>query len=66
MQQRDPVVSEKERLEEGLSLREHIIEMLKKYGITVTATVLGVRTVIGAVIGAMTNAQKPLGKGMGF
>ena len=66
MQQRDRLVNEKERFEEGLSLRERIIEVLKKYGITVTATVLGVGTVISAVIRAITNAQKTLGKGMGI
>lgn len=58
MQQEDPLLNEKERLEEGLSLLERIKEILKKFGITVTATVLAAGTVIDAVIGAITNALK--------
>ena len=65
MQQEDPLVNEKERLEEGLSLLERIKEMLKKFGITVTATVLAAGTVIDAVIGAITNALKNTWQGHG-
>ena len=65
MQQQDPLVNEKERLEEGLSLLERIKEMLKKFGITVTATVLAAGTVIDAVIGAITNALKNTWQGHG-
>ena len=65
MQQQDPLVNEKERLEEGLSLLERIKEILKKFGITVTATVLAAGTVIDAVIGAITNALKNTWQGHG-
>ena len=65
MQQQDPLVNEKERLEEGLSLLERIKEILKKFGITVTATVLAAGTVIDAVIGAITNTLKNTWQGHG-
>ena len=56
-----------EERERALPLRERIKEILKKYGVTVTAIVLAAGVTIGAVIGAITklNALKATGKALG-
>ena len=48
--------------EAAMPLGEKIKEIFKKYGVTVTAIFLAADATIGAVIGAMTNALKALGK----
>ena len=50
-------------LEDRRSLREKIKEIFKKNGVTVTAIFLAAGATIRAVVGAITNALKKLGKG---
>ena len=54
-----------EEREKAIPLRERVKEIVKKYGVTVTAILLAARVTIGTVIGAITNSLKALGKGMG-
>ena len=44
-----------------MPLRERVREILKKYGVTVTAIFLAAGVTIGAVVGAITNALKSMG-----
>jgi len=48
-----------------MQLFERVKEILKKYGLIITATVLSAGTDIGAVIGAITNSLNSMGKGVG-
>ena len=43
-------------------LSERVKEIFRKYGLTTTAIIIAVATVIGAVKGAITNSLKALGK----
>ena len=49
------------RLKGTLPLRERVREILKKYGVTVTAIFLATGITIGAVVGVITNALKSMG-----
>lgn len=56
-------IEEKERAQ-GLDLLE-IIEIFKRYGVTVTAVFLAAGVTIGALTGTPTNALKATGKALG-
>ena len=49
------------KIESAMSLRERVREIFKKHGLTITAIVIAV----GAIIGAITEALKSSGKAMG-
>ena len=51
--------------EASMPLRERIKEIFKKNGFTVASIFIAAGVTIGAVIGAMTNALKKLGKDLG-
>ena len=56
---------EEERLEEGLTLREKVKNIFKKYGFTVTAVFLAVGTTIGVIVNSLTKGLKSVAKGVG-
>ena len=53
-----------EERERALPLRERVREILKKYGVTVTAIFLAAGITIGAVVSTITNALKSMGRQM--
>jgi len=55
-------IAERER---GRPLLERVKEILKKYGVTLTAIVIAAGTTIGAVIGVLTRGLKATGKALG-
>lgn len=57
-------IEEKERAQ-GLDLLERIIDIFKRYGVTVTAVFLAAGVTIGALTGTPTNALKATGKALG-
>ena len=61
----DALENEREELEEGPPLRERVKNILKKYGFTVTAVVLAVRTRIGAMVNSLTKGLKSVATGFG-
>ena len=50
----DAVENEREKLEEGTSLRERVRNIFKKYGFTVSTIVLAVGTTIGVTVSSLT------------
>ena len=48
--------------EAATPLRERVREIFKKYGVTVASIFLAASITIGAVVGAITNALKAMGK----
>ncbi|KAL9953131.1 hypothetical protein ACROYT_G040493 [Oculina patagonica] len=56
----------KDELEEGLSLREKVKRIFKKYGFTVTAVLLAVGTTIGVILSSLSNGLKDVAKVSGF
>ena len=64
-EQIDALENEREELEEGLSLRERVKNVFKKYGFTVTAVVLAVGTPIGVIVNSLTKGLKSVAVGIG-
>ena len=64
-EQRNALLNERERLEEGLSLRERVKDIFKKYGFTVAAVLLAVGTTIGAILGSLSKGLKSVANGVG-
>jgi len=64
-EQRNVLLNERERLEEGLSLRERVKDIFKKYGFTVAAVLLAVGTTIGAILGSLSKGLKSVANGVG-
>ena len=64
-EQIDALDNEREELEEGLSLRERVKNVFKKYGFTVTAVVLAVGTTIGVIVNSLTKGLKSVAVGIG-
>ena len=62
-EQIDALENEREELEERLSLREKVKNIFKKYGFTVTAVFLAVRTVKG--VNSLTKGLKSVANGVG-
>jgi hypothetical protein len=60
----DAVENEREGLEEGISLRERVKNIFKKYGFTVRAVILAVGTVIGVIVNSLTKGLKSVAKGV--
>ena len=58
-------VAERERIQEGMSLRERIKYIFKKHGFTVTAVIIAVGTVIGVIVSSLSKGLSTLGKGVG-
>ena len=65
LEQIDALENEREELEEGVSLREKVKNIFKKYGFTVTAVVLAVSTVIGVIVSSLTKGLKTVATGVG-
>ena len=61
----DALENEREELEEGPPLRERVKNIFKKYGFTVTAVVLAVRTRIGVMVNSLTKGLKSVATGFG-
>ena len=57
--------NERERLEEGLSLKEKVKAIFKKYGFTVTAVLLAVGTTIGVILSSLSKGLKSVADGVG-
>ena len=49
----------------GLTLRERVKNIFKKYGFTVTAIVLAVSLTIGVIVDSLTSGLKSVAKGVG-
>ena len=58
-------VSERERVEEGMSLRERIKAIFKKYGFTVFAVLSAVGVIIGVIVSNLSKGLSALGRGVG-
>ena len=65
LEQIDALENEREELEEGVSLKEKVKNIFKKYGFTVTAVVLAVSTVIGVIVDSLTKGLKTVATGVG-
>ena len=65
LEQIDALENEREELEEGVSLREKVKNIFKKYGFTVTAAVLAVSTVTGVIVSSLTKGLKTVATGVG-
>ena len=59
------LVKQREHLKKGLSLRERVKEIFKKYGFTATAVLLAGGTTIGVVVSSLTKGLKSVTKGVG-
>ena len=57
--------SETERMEDGMSLRERVKLIFKKYGFTVFAVVSAVGVVISVIVSNLSKGLTKLGKGVG-
>ena len=62
---RSELENEREQLEEGMSLRERIRNIFRKYGFTVAAVALAVGTTIGVIINALKKGLKTVASGVG-
>ena len=65
LEQIDALENERDELEEGVSLREKVKNIFKKYGFTVTAVFLAVGTVIGVIVNSLTKGLKSVATGVG-
>ena len=65
LEKKNELVTERERLNEGLSLRERVKEIFKKYGFTVTAVLLAFGTTIGVLVSSLTKRLKKVANGVG-
>ena len=65
LEQIDAIENERDELEEGVSLREKVKNIFKKYGFTVTAVFLAVGTVIGVIVNSLTKGLKTVAAGVG-
>ena len=64
-EQIDALENDRDELEERLSLREKVKNILKKYGFTVTAVFLAVGTTIGVIVNSLTKGLKTVATGVG-
>ena len=62
---RDELVNEQEEVEEKLSLKEKIKQIIKRYGLTVTGIALAVGTIIGVIISSLQSGLSAVAKGVG-
>lgn len=56
--------NEREKLEEGLSLRERVTNIFKRYGFTVSPVFLAVGTVVGVIANSLSKGLKSVAKGV--
>lgn len=64
-EQLNALENERERLEEGQSLKEKVKAIFKKYGFTVTAVLLAIGTTIGVILSSLSKGLKSVADGFG-